>query len=160
MTSFGFGSGNASCSPTDPLNGAHLAELTRLERDFNPVLVSEHLAWASVDGRFMNDLLPLPYTAEALRHMASRVSEVQDVLGRQILIENVSSYLEFKYSQMTEWEFLAALAAESGCGILFDVNNLYVNAINHGFEKVERLEGNVGLIVFNMFFPAEYAGET
>jgi hypothetical protein len=123
-----------SIGSTDPLNSAHLAELARLERDFNPVLVSEHLAWASVDGRFMNDLLPLPYTAEALRHMASRVSEVQDVLGRQILIENVSSYLEFKDSQMTEWEFLAALAAESGCAILCDVNNLYVNAINHGFD--------------------------
>jgi hypothetical protein len=79
-------------------------------------------------------LLPLPYTAEALRHTAARVSAVQDVLGRQILIENVSSYLEFKGSEMAEWEFLAALAAESGCAILFDVNNLYVNAINHGFD--------------------------
>jgi uncharacterized protein (UPF0276 family) len=123
-----------SIGSTDPLNRSHLAQLARLERDFNPILVSEHLAWGSVDGRYMNDLLPLPYTAEALRHTAARVSAVQDVLGRQILIENVSSYLEFKGSEMAEWEFLAALAAESGCAILFDVNNLYVNAINHGFD--------------------------
>jgi uncharacterized protein (UPF0276 family) len=123
-----------SIGSTDPLNSAHLAELARLERDFAPVLMSEHLAWGSVDGRFMNDLLPLPYTEEALRHTAARVAAVQDALGRQILIENVSSYLEFKGSEMTEWEFLVALAAESGCALLFDINNLYVNAINHGFD--------------------------
>jgi uncharacterized protein (UPF0276 family) len=123
-----------SIGSTDPLNRSHLAQLARLERDFNPILVSEHLAWGSVDGRYMNDLLPLPYTAEALRHTAARVGVVQDTLGRQILIENVSSYLEFKDSEMAEWEFLAALAAESGCAILFDVNNLHVNAINHGFD--------------------------
>jgi hypothetical protein len=123
-----------SIGSTDPLNSTHLAQLARLERDFKPVLVSEHLAWASVEGRFMNDLLPLPYTEEALRHTAARVAAVQDALGRQILIENVSSYLEFKGSEMTEWEFLVALAAESGCALLFDINNLYVNAINHGFD--------------------------
>jgi uncharacterized protein (UPF0276 family) len=123
-----------SIGSTDPLNSAHLAELARLERDFAPVLMSEHLAWGSVDGRFMNDLLPLPYTEEALRHTAGRVRAVQEVLGRQILIENVSSYLEFKDSEMAEWEFLVALTAESGCAILLDVNNLYVNAINHGFD--------------------------
>jgi uncharacterized protein len=123
-----------SIGSTDPLNRAHLTQLARLERDFNPVLVSEHLAWGSVDGRFMNDLLPLPYTEEALRHTAQRVAAVQDVLGRQILIENVSSYLEFKDSEMPEWEFLVALAAESGCALLFDVNNLYVNAVNQSFD--------------------------
>jgi uncharacterized protein (UPF0276 family) len=123
-----------SIGSTDPLNREHLAELARLARDFDPVLMSEHLAWGSVDGHFMNDLLPLPYTEEALRHTAGRVRAVQDVLGRQILIENVSSYLEFNDSEMTEWEFLAALTAESGCAILLDVNNLYVNAVNHGFD--------------------------
>jgi uncharacterized protein len=123
-----------SLGSTDALNGAHLAELARLTREFDPVLVSEHLAWGSVDGRFMNDLLPLPYTEEALRHTASRVDEIQDALGRQILIENISSYLEWNDSAMTEWEFLAALTAESGCAILLDVNNLYVNATNHGFD--------------------------
>jgi uncharacterized protein (UPF0276 family) len=123
-----------SIGSTDPLDRTHLAELARLVRDFNPLLVSEHLAWGSVDGRHLNDLLPLPYTAEALRHMAARVAAVQDFLGRQILIENVSSYLQFNGSEMAEWEFLAALTAESGCAILLDVNNLYVNAINHGFD--------------------------
>jgi hypothetical protein len=128
-----------SIGSTDPLDRTHLAELARLERDFNPILVSEHLAWGSVDGRYMNDLLPLPYTTEALRHMAVRVGAVQDSLGRQILIENVSSYLQFNGSEMSEWEFLAALAAESGCAILLDVNNLYVNAVNHGFDPCEYL---------------------
>jgi uncharacterized protein (UPF0276 family) len=123
-----------SIGSTDPLNRAHLAELLRLERDFDPILVSEHLAWGSIDGRFMNDLLPLPYSEEALRHMASRVRVVQDVLGRQILIENVSSYLQFKDSTMAEWEFLVALVAESGCALLLDLNNLHVNARNHGFD--------------------------
>jgi uncharacterized protein len=128
-----------SIGSTDPLDRTHLAELARLVRDFNPILVSEHLAWGSVDGRHMNDLLPLPYTAEALRHMVARVGAVQDLLGRQILIENVSSYLQFNGSEMTEWEFLSALAAESGCAILLDLNNLYVNAINHGFDPCEYL---------------------
>lgn len=123
-----------SLGSTDALDRVHLAELARVVRDFDPAFVSEHLAWASVDGRFLNDLLPLPFTEEALRHTADRVRAVQDVLGRQILIENVSSYVEFSDSQMTEWEFLVALAIESGCGILLDINNIYVNAINHAFD--------------------------
>jgi uncharacterized protein len=123
-----------SLGSTDALNRAHLAALARLEREFEPLLVSEHLAWGSIDGRYMNDLLPLPYTDEALRHTAARVRAVQDVLGRQILIENISSYLEWHGAESHEWEFLSALAAESGCAILLDVNNLYVNAINHGFD--------------------------
>jgi hypothetical protein len=125
-----------SIGSTDPLDQTHLAGLARLVRDFNPVLVSEHLAWSSVDGRFMNDLLPLPFTEEALRHTAARVRAVQEVLGRQILIENVSSYLEAKHSEMAEWEFLVALSAESGCAILLDVNNIHVNAINHRFDPL------------------------
>jgi len=128
-----------SIGSTDQLDRTHLAKLARLERDYKPILVSEHLAWGSVDGRYMNDLLPLPYTAEALRHMAARVGIVQDFLGRQILIENVSSYLQFESSEMAEWEFLATLASESDCAILLDVNNLYVNAVNHGFDPREYL---------------------
>ncbi len=123
-----------SLGSTDPLNRAHLQELVHLVRALQPALVSEHLSWGSVDGRFMNDLLPLPYTQEAVRHTASRIQAVQAALGRQILIENVASYLEFKDSTFAEWEFLAALAAEAGCAILLDVNNLYVNAVNHGFD--------------------------
>src|SRR5688572_22191074 len=106
-----------------------------------PMLVSEHLSWGSVGGRYMNDLLPLPFTEEALRHMAARVREVQDVLGRQILIENVSSYLQFSCSAMREWEFLTALVQESHCALLLDVNNVFVNSMNHGFDAYTYLEG-------------------
>jgi len=123
-----------SLGSIDPLDREHLRALERLVCDFDPMLVSEHLSWGSVGGRFVNDLLPLPYTEEALRHMAERVRHVQDVLRRQILIENVSSYLQFTCSRMTEWEFLSALARESGCAILLDVNNVYVSAMNHGFD--------------------------
>jgi uncharacterized protein (UPF0276 family) len=130
-----------SLGSTDPLNAAHLRELDRLVRDLDPVLVSEHLSWSSVSGRYVNDLLPLPYTEEALRHMAARVRGVQDALGRQILIENISSYLRFSCAEAPEWEFLAALAEESGCGILLDINNLYVSAMNHGFDPLAYLHG-------------------
>ena len=123
-----------SIGSTDPLDRAHLAEIGRLVHDFEPMLVSEHLSWGSVGGRFTNDLLPMPYTEEALRHMSDRVRQVQDFLGRQILIENVSSYLRFACSDITEWDFLGALAHDSGCGLLLDVNNVYVNAKNHGFD--------------------------
>jgi hypothetical protein len=123
-----------SIGSTDPLDARHLRELERLVRDFSPALVSEHLSWGSIGGRFTNDLLPLPYTEEALRHMSRRVRAVQEALGRRILIENVSSYLQFTCSVMPEWEFLAALASESGCGLLLDVNNVYVSARNHGFD--------------------------
>jgi uncharacterized protein (UPF0276 family) len=125
-----------SIGSTDPFDSTHLAEVARLMRDLDPMLVSEHLSWGSVGGRFTNDLLPLPYTEEALRHMISRVGHVQDFLGRRLLIENVSSYLRFTGSQMTEWDFLTELAQESGCGILLDVNNVYVNAMNHDFDPL------------------------
>jgi uncharacterized protein (UPF0276 family) len=130
-----------SIGSTDPLDRAHLTELGRLVRDFEPLLVSEHLSWSSVGGRFTNDLLPLPYTDEALRHMIDRVGQVQDFLGRQILIENVSSYLQFTCSTLSEWDFLGALAHESGCGLLLDVNNVYVSAMNHGFDAHTYLSG-------------------
>lgn len=130
-----------SLGSTDPLNLAHLQSVGRLVRDFEPLLVSEHLSWSSVDGRFTNDLLPLPYTEEALEHMISRVMTVQDALGRQILIENVSSYIQFNHSTLPEWEFLAALAKRSGCGILLDVNNVYVSACNHGFDAHTYIQG-------------------
>ena len=130
-----------SLGSADPLNPTHLAEMDRLIRDFEPAFVSEHLAWGSVDGWYLNDLLPLPYTGEALRHMVRRASDVQDALGRQILIENISSYLSFRGPEMTEWEFLAQLAQASGCGLLLDVNNIYVSAINHGFDAQRYLQG-------------------
>jgi uncharacterized protein (UPF0276 family) len=130
-----------SIGSTDALDVAHLAAIARLVHEHQPMLVSEHLSWGSAGGRFTNDLLPMPYTEEALRHMIERVRQVQDVLGRQILIENVSSYLQFKGAELTEWDFLAALAHESGCGLLLDVNNVYVSAVNHGFDALTYLNG-------------------
>jgi uncharacterized protein (UPF0276 family) len=123
-----------SLGSVDPLNAGHLRKLKRLVNWSEPGFVSEHLSWGSVDGTFLNDLLPLPYTEEALAHMIKRVGEVQDFLGRQILIENISSYLQFSCVQLPEAGFLAALADESGCGLLIDVNNIYVSAQNHGFD--------------------------
>jgi uncharacterized protein (UPF0276 family) len=128
-----------SLGSTDPLDILHLQNLRRAVARFEPVLVSEHLSWSSVGGRFANDLLPLPYTEEALQHVSARIRIVQDFLERQILIENVSSYLEFSCSRITEWDFLAGVAAESGCGLLLDINNLYVSAHNHGFDAMKYL---------------------
>lgn len=130
-----------SVGSTDPLDLQHLRELKRLVDAVEPLFVSEHLCWASSGGRYLNDLLPLPYTEEALQHMAARVREVQDFLGRQILMENISSYLRFKCSEVPEWEFLTALAQASGCAVLLDINNLYVNALNHGFDPLIYLHG-------------------
>ena len=128
-----------SLGTTDPLDREHLAQLKLAIKRYQPVLVSEHLCWGTAGGRHTNDLLPLPYTREALRHLVSRVTETQETLGRRILIENVSSYVTFLDSQMTEWDFLAALAREAGCGILLDVNNIYVSARNHGFDALQYL---------------------
>jgi len=130
-----------SLGSTHPLDQQHLAKLKRAIDRFEPDLVSEHLSWSSVDGVFANDLLPLPYTEEALRHVSRRIAAVQDHLGRRIAIENVSSYMAFSSSSLTEWQFLAGVAAEAGCGIVLDVNNIYVAAHNHGFSCLEYLAG-------------------
>jgi uncharacterized protein (UPF0276 family) len=121
-----------SLGSADPLDRTHLARLDGLVRRYDPALVSEHLSWGSIDGRHLNDLLPMPYTEEALSLMIERVSATQEYLGRQILIENISSYIEFECSTIPEAEFLNTLANRAGCGILLDVNNLYVNERNHG----------------------------
>ena len=123
-----------SLGSTDPISSEHLAKLKRLVDRIKPAIVSEHLCWVGVGGHYLNDLLPLPYTEESLTHVVSRIDQVQHFLGRQILIENLSSYLEFSDSTIPEWEFIARVAARSGCGILLDVNNIYVNACNHGFD--------------------------
>jgi uncharacterized protein (UPF0276 family) len=130
----------------DDLNATHLARVHRAVSRFEPALVSEHLSWSSVDGRFANDLLPLPYTEEALRHVSTRIAQVQDFLGRQILIENVSSYLQYECSRLAEWEFLAGVAAESGCGILLDLNNIYVAAQNHGFDARRYIDAIAAIV--------------
>ena len=126
-----------SIGSTDALSGQHLKSLKQLVDRVQPALVSEHLSWSSVDDVFSNDLLPMPHTGEALTHFSTRVNQVQDFLQRQILIENVSSYLRFPEDSVTEWQFLAELAQRSGCGILLDVNNVYVSAQNHGFDADE-----------------------
>lgn len=123
-----------SLGSSDPLDREHLARLKRAVERFSPMLVSEHLCWVSSGGSYFHDLLPLPYTEEALRHVSMRIAEVQEYLGRRMLIENVSSYLDFEHSTIPEWEFLREVAARSGCGILLDVNNVYVSAVNHGFD--------------------------
>lgn len=128
-----------SLGGTDPLDPDHLRRLKRLVQRAEPALVSEHVCWSSADGIFLNDLLPLPCTEAALAHVSRRVGAVQDYLGRQILVENVSSYLQFEGAEMTEWDFLVQVARRAGCGILLDVNNIYVSAMNHGFQAGEYL---------------------
>ena len=129
-----------SLGSTDPLNRSHLAKVRQAIARFEPALVSEHLSWSSVGQRFANDLLPLPYTEEALRHVAERIRQTQNELGRQILIENASSYLKFKESSMTEWAFLVGVAQEARCGILLDLNNIHVSAHNQDFDVLEYLD--------------------
>lgn len=125
----GLGLGSA-----DPLDRSHLERIRRAVRRFEPALVSEHACWGYAGGEHFNDLLPLPYTEEAVAHLAARVREVQDFLGRQILLENLSAYIRYAESQLTEGEFLAAIVERSGCGLLLDVNNAYVNATNLGLD--------------------------
>jgi uncharacterized protein (UPF0276 family) len=129
-----------SLGSVDPVNRDHIGRLKMLVERFEPGLVSDHLCWCSVDGRHLNDLVPLPCTEEALTLVCRNVAEVQDSLGRQILIENVSSYLQYRHSTLPEWDFLAEVARGSGCGILLDVNNVYVSAVNHGFDPQRYLD--------------------
>jgi uncharacterized protein (UPF0276 family) len=128
-----------SLGSADELRLDHLSKLKRLVDRIQPALVSEHLSWGALGARHFNDLLPLPYTQEALRLMVERVSQAQDVLGRRILVENVSGYLAYRASEMSEGMFLGELAQGSGCGILLDINNLFVNAGNHGFDAAAAL---------------------
>ncbi|PNS09696.1 DUF692 domain-containing protein [Solilutibacter silvestris] len=124
----------------DPLDRDYLRKLSALERRVRPALVSDHLCWTGGDGIQLHDLLPLPQTDDAVRHVAARVRQVQDALGRQILLENVSSYLRFADNTLDEAQFLAAIVAESGCGLLLDVNNIYVNGHNHGVDPYAMLD--------------------
>jgi uncharacterized protein len=122
------------------LDSRHLLRLAMLVERVEPVLVSEHLAWSAVGGAFFNDLLPLPYTAETLALVTRHVDQIQTRLRRRILIENPSTYLRFAQSAIPEAEFLAALVRRSGCGVLCDVNNLHVNAVNHGIDTLQWLD--------------------
>jgi uncharacterized protein len=122
---------------TDPLRSDYLEELDALIKRFQPAWVSDHLCWGAFGGHFTHDLLPLPYTEESVDHVAARIDQVQHRLQRRILIENVSSYLTYRHSTMREWEFLNAIAQRADCGILLDVNNIYVNAQNQDFSAAE-----------------------
>ena len=126
-----------SIGGTDALDMDYLASLKRLIDMVEPKLVSDHLCWTGVHGYNMHDLLPLPFTRETVNHVAERISRVQDYLGRQILIENASTYTVFEADEMSEWEFLSEIVTKADCHILFDVNNVYVSAFNHGFEALD-----------------------
>lgn len=128
-----------SIGSSDPLDSAYLIELRALAERIQPAWISDHLCWTGVAGRNIHDLLPLPHTAEAVRHVAGRVRQVQDFLGRRILLENVSTYADFNQSTLPEWEFLRAVAEEADCLLLLDVNNIYVNSQNHGFDPLDYL---------------------
>lgn len=123
-----------SIGSSDPLDRAYLARLKQLADSIEPAWISDHLCWTGVDGNNLHDLLPLPYTEEAIAHVAARVREVQDVLGRRIALENVSSYAQFHASQMSEAQFLGAIAERADCLILLDINNIFVSSHNHGFD--------------------------
>jgi uncharacterized protein len=123
-----------SIGSTDPLNLTYLRDLRALAKRIEPAWISDHLCWTGVGGRNLHDLLPLPYTEEAVQHTARRIRDVQDFLGRRLLVENVSSYMTYAHSRLTEWEFLAAVAEEADCAILLDINNIFVNAFNHRFD--------------------------
>jgi uncharacterized protein len=132
-----------SLGSADGLDERHLDKLAALVARIEPVLVSEHLSWSAFGGRHANDLLPLPFTEEALSHACAGIARVQDRLGRRILVENVSSYLALPGSAIPEWEFVAEVARRSGCALLLDVNNIHVNASNHGFGAQRYLEAIV-----------------
>jgi uncharacterized protein (UPF0276 family) len=123
-----------SIGSADPLNFNYLKNLRELIGQIEPEWISDHLCWTGVNGENLHDLLPLPYTEEALEHICGRVGQVQDFLGRNLVLENVSAYLSFRHSEMTEWEFISDLTRKTGCGILLDVNNIYVSAVNQGFD--------------------------
>jgi uncharacterized protein (UPF0276 family) len=138
-----------SIGGTAPIDRDHLARLKRLIDVYQPALFSEHLAWSTHDGVFLNDLLPLPYNEISLAHVCAHVEQVQDGLGMRMLLENPSTYVAFGATRMTEIEFLSAVAQRTGCGLLLDVNNVHVCAVNHGFDAATYIDS----------FPMQHVGE-
>lgn len=128
-----------SIGSTDPLDFAYIKALRTLINRVHPVRVSDHLCWTGVQSHNMHDLLPLPFTEEAIHHIVPRIRRIQDAIGQPLLLENVSSYVTWRESAMTEWEFLRAILEEADCLLLLDVNNVYVSAINHGFNPLDYL---------------------
>jgi len=129
-----------SLGSADPLNMDYLTRLKKLVTRLEPAYVSDHLAWVSVGQKHTHDLLPFPYTEATVKHVSDRINQVQDFLGREILVENPSSYLAFNSTEMTEWEFIQGIAQSSDCDLLIDVNNIYVSAVNHHFDPYEYLQ--------------------
>ncbi len=130
-----------SIGSTDPLDREYLRKLKALATRTRAHWVSDHLCWTGVAGRNVHDLLPMPYSEEALRHTTARVRQVSEILERPLVLENPSSYIEFASSTMTEWEFLSRLAEDADCGLLLDVNNVYVSSFNHGFDPRTYIDG-------------------
>lgn len=130
-----------SIASTAPLDLDYLSRLKRLAAEFEPEWVSDHLCWTGVHGINLHDLLPIPYTEEALDHVSERIARVQDVLGRPLAIENVSSYVHFAHATIPEWEFIRALSDRTGCWLILDVNNVYVSAFNHDFDAKTFIDG-------------------
>lgn len=130
-----------SIGSTDPLNWHYLKQLKNLAARLKPMWISDHLCWTGSNNQNTHDLLPLPYTTETIEHVIARIKAVQDFLGEQILLENVSSYITFKNAELSEWDFLSTIAIEANCKILLDINNIYVNSFNHGFDPHQYLAG-------------------
>lgn len=130
-----------SLGGSDPLDRNYLSALKHLIDRVQPLWVSDHLCWTGVDAHNAHDLLPLPYTEDAVNHVADRIRQVQDTLGRQILLENLSSYVSFKESEMSEWDFIRAIAERADCLLLLDVNNVYVSAHNHNYNAQDFFKG-------------------
>jgi hypothetical protein len=130
-----------SIGSTAPLDTDYIARVRALAERCEAQWISDHLCWTGTDGTNLHDLLPLPYTTEALEHLAPRIDRVQQLLGRPLVLENVSSYVSYTSSAMSEWEFLAALVRRTGCRLLLDVNNVYVSSRNHGFDPRDFLDG-------------------
>ncbi|MFZ2315917.1 MAG: DUF692 domain-containing protein [Gammaproteobacteria bacterium] len=129
-----------SMGSSDPLDLDYLKQVKKLANRIHPKWISDHLCWTGIQDKNMHDLLPLPYTEEAINHVATRIQQVQDILGRQILIENVSSYLTYHQSALTEWDFLTAICERADCLILLDVNNVYVSSVNHEFAALDYIK--------------------
>jgi uncharacterized protein (UPF0276 family) len=130
-----------SIGSVDPLNFQYLESLKELINRFRPEWVSDHICWTGVHGENLHDLLPLPYTKETIDHLVGRIQQVQEFLGQRFIFENVSSYLSYAHSEMPEWEFISEIVRRSGCGLLLDVNNIYVSSVNHGFDGSHFLKG-------------------
>jgi uncharacterized protein (UPF0276 family) len=129
-----------SIGSADGLDGAYLARLRALVDEIEPLLVSDHLSWSRIEGFSSHDLLPLPYTNEALDIVCANIGRAQDALGRVMLIENPSTYIDFSPADMSEWAFLDAMCRRTGCSLLLDINNVFVSATNHGFDPIAYLD--------------------